>query len=274
MDLARVKRAASRLMEEQVPDRAAALAYYGFLAVPSVLILALGVVGLVAEPDDVRRLLDKTGDVMPPEAVTLLNNSIGRVAGGSSDGVLMVIAGFALAMWSGSGAMNALMRALNAMYRVDEGRSFVRQRTTAMLMLVWTLVAVALVVVLLILGPALSGWIGDAIDHPGLTKALWWTLQWPVLVGGIMLSFGGMLFLGPDRRAPWRVASLGAVVATVLWLAISGLFALYTSRLGSFNAAWGSLSVVVVTLMWLWLSAIALLLGAGIDAEVDDPERT
>lgn len=274
MSVARVKRAAARLMKEQVPDKAAALAYYGFLAVPSVLILALGITGLVAQPGDIRRMLDKTGDVMPPEAVTLLNDSIGRAAGNNSGGVVMVIVGFVLALWSGSGAMNALMRALNDMYGVEEGRSFVKQRGTAMLMLVWTLVAVALVVVLLIMGPALSRWIGDATGHPGLTRGLWWTLQWPVLVGGIMLSFAGVLFLGPDRRAPWRVLSFGAVVATALWLAISGLFAFYTSRLGSFNAAWGSLSVVVVTLMWLWLSAIALLLGAGIDAEVEDPGRT
>ncbi|MCB0880628.1 MAG: YihY/virulence factor BrkB family protein [Thermoleophilia bacterium] len=268
MNLDVVKSAAKRAKAAEVPDRAAALAYYGFLAVPSVLLLVLGALGIFSSPDQIGRILDKGKDVMPPEAITLLKDSVGRQAGNAGGGVLLVLVGLVLAMWSGSGAMNAMMRAMNGVYGVKETRDFVKQRVTAVAMLAWALLAVVLVVGLLILGPVLSRWLGDAVGNRGVTSALWWTLQWPLLVIGVMASFAGMLLLGPNRpNSRWRLRSRGALIATVLWIIVSAAFALYASRLGSFNAAWGSLSVVVVTLMWLWLSSMVLLFGAALDAE-------
>lgn len=263
-----VKKAAKRAKAAEVPDRAAALAYYGFLAVPSVLLLVLGALGLFSSPDQIGRILDKGKDVMPPEAITLLKDSVGRQAGKAGGGLLLMGVGLVLALWSGSGAMNAMMRAMNGVYGLKETRAFVRQRMTALAMLAWTLLAVVLVVGLLILGPVLSRLLGDAVGNRGVTLALWWTLQWPLLIIGVIASFAGMLFLGPNRPdSRWRIRSKGAIIATVLWIVVSAAFALYASRLGSFNAAWGSLSVVVVTLMWLWLSSMALLFGASLDAE-------
>lgn len=269
LDIGMVRRAAKRALAAQVPDRAAGLAYYAFLAVPSVLLLALGAVGAVWSRDDIARVIAKARDVMPPEAITLLTDNLGRQADSGGGNLALIVGGFALALWSGSGAMNSLMRALNGVYGVRESRSFVKQRLTALGMLCWVLFALVLVVGMLVLGPLLSAWLGDATGKPGLISTLWWTAQWPILLAGVGVSFAGVLFLGPDRENRWRIGSTGAILSTLLWVTISGGFAFYTSKLGSFNATWGSLSVVVVTLMWLWLSAIALLVGAAVDAEAD-----
>ena len=59
------------------------------------------------------------------------------------------------------------------------------------------------------------------------------------------------------------------MLATVVWLAVSGLFAVYTASFGSYNKTWGSLAAVIVMLTWLWLAAIALLLGAELNAETE-----
>jgi membrane protein len=265
-----VVRSAKELMKDQVPDRAAALAYYAFLSIPAVLLLALGIFGLVASPNDVTRLLDRADGVLPPEAITLLNDSLSNVAAGSGSGLTLLLIGIPVALWSATGAMNALMRALNIVYDREERRGFVKQRLTALAMLAWTFFAVLLVVGLLILGPVISRWIGSAVGAEGLVSVLWWTVQWPILVGGLLLSFAGILFLGPDVEHPrWRVLTVGAIVSTVLWVLISAGFAFYASNFGSYNATWGSLSVVVVTLTWLWLSGLAFLLGAEVDSELE-----
>jgi len=265
-----VVRSAKELTRDQIPDRAAALAYYAFLSIPAVLLLALGVFGLVADESDVGRLLGRAEGVLPPEAITLLNDSLTNVAQGSGSGLTLLLVGIPIALWSATGAMNALMRALNTVYDRDERRGFVRQRLTALGMLAWTFVAVVLVVGLLILGPVISDWIGEAVGAEDVVSVLWWTVQWPILLAGLLLSFAGILYLGPDVEHPrWQVLTAGAVVATVLWIVISAGFAFYASNFGSYNKSWGSLSVVVVTLTWLWLSGLAFLLGAEVDSELE-----
>jgi membrane protein len=137
-------------------------------------------------------------------------------------------------------------------------------------MLAFALLGFALAFGLLVLGPVLSTWIGNTIGEPGVVKAIWWIAQWPILVGGLLLAFAGILFLGPNVEHPrWKFLSFGAVLAVVLWLIASGAFALYVSKFGSYNKAWGSLSAVVILMTWFWLSGVALLLGAEINAEAE-----
>ncbi len=99
---------------------------------------------------------------------------------------------------------------------------------------------------------------------------IWWVAQWPVLILGLLLAFAGVLYLGPNVDHPrWRFLTPGAVLAVIVWLVASGLFAVYASRFGAYNKAWGSLAAVVVMLTWLWLSGLALLLGAELNAEIE-----
>src|SRR5262249_33724710 len=132
--------------------------------------------------------------------------------------------------------------------------------------------AFLLVAALLILGPQIEKWVGSAIGQTSLVNWLWWAAQWPILIIGLLTAFATVLYLAPnlkdeDRR--WKFVTPGAVTATVSWLAVSGAFAYYTSRFGSYNKTWGSLSAVIITLPWLWLSSLALLFGAELNAEIE-----
>jgi membrane protein len=99
---------------------------------------------------------------------------------------------------------------------------------------------------------------------------IWWTLQWPILVAGLLFAFAGVLYLGPNVAHPrWRFLTPGSATAVAIWIVASGLFAVYVSLFGSYNKAWGSLAAVIVMLTWLWLSALALLFGAEINAEAE-----
>jgi len=95
-------------------------------------------------------------------------------------------------------------------------------------------------------------------------------LQWPVLIGGLLAAFAALLYVGPNVDEPgWQFLTPGALVAVTIWLLASGLVALYPPFLGSYHKTWGSFATVIVTLTWLWLSAIALLVGAELNADAE-----
>jgi membrane protein len=265
-----VKRAGKSALADGITDLAAALAYYSFMAIPSVLLVAVGVFTLVASPNDISSLLAHVGKVVPAQTTELLNTSLRRLDSKPSSSIVMTIVGFVLAVWSTTGAMTAFMRALNRAYDRKETRNFVRQRIVALSMVFVMSIAFLLVFGLLILGPHLSSWIGSATHAKTLVQWIWWGAQWPILIAGLLAAFATLLYLGPNVEQPkWHFITPGAVTAAVVWLAASGLFAVYTSMFGSYNKTWGSLAAVIVMLTWLWLTGLALLLGAEINSEAE-----
>ncbi len=260
-------RAGKGAWENNVMDVAAALAYRFFTAIPALLLVLVGSFSVAASPKDVTELMARLEGVIPAEAIALLEDSLTRTVVGGGGRALIGI-GALVAFWTATSAMTALIRGLNVVYGREETRGFVRQRLIALAMLASMLVALALVFGLLVLGPVLSGVIGSALGLEGAFEILWWTAQWPILIGGLLLAFSAILYLGPNfEERYFRFLTLGATVALVLWLAGSGLFALYVSNFGSYNKAWGSLAAVIIMLTWLWLSSLALLLGGAINAE-------
>jgi len=265
-----VKRALKEANRDHVTNLAAALAYYAFLAIPSALLLAAGIFSLLAGPHAVTTIVDKLGTIIPGQAQTLLSGSLRRMTQHQATGAVVAGIGGALALWSLGGAMQNLMWALNIAYDREETRGFVKRRLTAFVMVFFALLGFALAFGVLVLGPHLSTWIGNAIGAKTIVKIVWWAAEWPLLVGGLLVSFAGILYLGPNVKHPrWKFLSFGSVLAIVIWLAASGAFAFYVSKFGSYNKAWGTLSAVVVMLTWLWLSALALLLGAEVNAEAE-----
>ena len=264
-------RAAKEALDDHITSLAAALAYYAFLAIPSLLLVAVGAFGLFAGPEAVSGIVDRLSGVMPAEAVSLVDEALRRVTEQqASQGATIAVVGIVIALWSLTGAMQTLMWALNAAYEREETRGFLKRRLTALTMVLLMLLAFALAFGLLVLGPHLSGWIGSAVGAEALVQWLWWAAQWPILVVGLLLSFATILYLGPNVDHPrWSFLTIGTAFAVVLWLAASGAFAVYASAFGSYDKTWGSLAAVILMLTWLWLSSLALLFGAEINAETE-----
>jgi membrane protein len=265
-----LKRAVKAANEDHITNLAAALAYYAFLAIPATLLIAAGLFGLVAGPHAVTTLIDKLQGIIPSQASSLLEGSLRRLTEKQGTSITLIAVGGVLALWSLSGAMQNVMWALNLAYGREETRGFVRRRVVAAAMAVFALMGSALALGLLVLGPHLSHWIGNAVGNKTVVEIVWWAAQWPILIGGLLLAFAVIYYLGPNIEHPkWQFLSFGSVFAVVVWLLASGAFAFYASRFGSYNKAWGSLSAVVVMLTWLWISSVALLLGAEINAEAE-----
>jgi membrane protein len=209
--------------------------------------------------------------VMPAQATSLLGGSLRRLDQHPSTGIAMTVVGFVLAIWSTTGAMTSFMTAANLAYGRKDRRSFPVKRLVAVGMVAAIGVAFLLMATLLIFGP---GFEQLAASHAGPLSGpldwIWWVAEWPILVVGLMAAFSTVLYLGPDVDHPrWRFITPGSVLATGVWLAASGAFAVYTSMFGSYNKTWGSLAAVIVMLTWLWLAAVALLLGAELNAEAE-----
>jgi membrane protein len=183
----------------------------------------------------------------------------------------MTVAGFLLAIWSTTGAMTSYMTAINLAYERRDGRSFLGKRLIAVELVAVIGLAFLLVAVLLIFGPPLERFVAaHAGPVSGAIGWIWWIAEWPILVAGLLAAFATLLYLGPDVAHPrWRFITPGSLLATVVWLAASGGFAVYTASFGSYNKTWGTLAAVIIMLTWLWLAAVALLLGAEVNAEVE-----
>lgn len=264
------ERTARASLDDNVPLIASALAYSSFLAIPSALLLVLGVFSLLAEPGTIVRLIDHLETVVPAEAANLLEDGLRRLQASERAGVAIALVGGVLALWSLSGAMSSYMTGLNIAYERKDRRGFVRRRLVALLMIGCVGAAVVPISVFLVFGPMVERSLGDWLEIEGALKYVWWTVQWPVLLAGLLVAFEAMYWLGPDLdEKRWRPISAGSLTAALAWLALSGGLALYAAEFGSFNKTWGTLSAVIVTLIWLWASGLALLFGAELNRELE-----
>ena len=269
--LAILMRAGKESINDHIPNLAAALAYYAFLAIPALMLVAVGIFGLFADEDAVAEIIQRLEGVAPREALNLLDESLRRVTETQSgSGLAMIIVGSVLALWTLTGSMETLMWSLNSAYEREETRGFVKRRLTGLAMVFLMLFAFVLVFGLLVLGPHLSGWIGDAVGMEAVVKWLWWTAQWPILLLGLLFAFATIFYLGPNVDHPrWTFLTFGTTISVVVWLLASGAFSVYVSQLGSFNKTWGSLAAVIIMLTWLWISGLALLFGAEVNVEAE-----
>jgi membrane protein len=268
------KRAGKQTLEHNLPLIAQALAYSTFFAIPSVLLVVVGLFTLLAGPQTIDNLIARLHTVIPHQASELLSSSLHRLDQRPGSSLTITIIGAVLALWSTTSAMNAYMIGINIAYGHNDRRGFVKKRLVALVMVAIIGAAFLLVGALLIFGPPIQQWVGNATGASSFLGWVWWIAEWPVLLLGLMAAFATLLYLGPDEdNLQWRFLTPGAVVSVVIWLVTSGAFAFYTANFGSYNKAWGSLAAVIVMLTWLWLPALALLFGAELNAEVERSAR-
>jgi membrane protein len=263
----KLKAAGRNTLGDGMPMIAQALAFSAFLAIPSILLLVVGLFTLLSGPETINNVIGRLHGVMPAQATSLVSDTLHRLDQANGTSVVMIVVGAVLALWSTTGAMTTFMAAVNLAYGHQDRRNFFSKRLIAVAMVAVIGFAFLLVAVLLIFGPTVEKYVGNATHLRGPLDWIWWIAQWPILVAGLFAAFATLLYLGPDHtERRWRVLSAGTAVAVVIWLVLSAAFAFYTSHFSSYNKAWGSLAAVIVMLTWLWLSSLALLFGAEVDA--------
>ncbi len=264
-----IKRTVTEFSEDNLTDSAAALTYYGVLAVFPAMIALISVVGLIGNPhtiiSDAAKVVSSVG---PASAVSTFKGPIdGLVAAKSSAGILF-IAGIAGALWSASGYVGAFMRASNTMYEVQEGRSFIKLRPLQMLVTLVLVILQVIVLAALVLTGPLARTVGTAVGLGSAAVTAWDIAKWPVLLVIVILMFAVLYYFSPNARlGGFKRVLPGAALALAVWLVASAGFAFYVANFGSYNKTYGALGGVITFLVWLWLSNVALLLGAEFNAE-------
>ena len=256
--------------DDQCTDLAAALTYYGVLAIfPAVLALS-AILGLVGQSEkSVQTVLDVISPLVSEDALGTIEPTLLELASSQTAGWALLF-GAVLALWSASGYVGAFARAMNRIYEIGEGRPFWKLRPVMLLITLVAIVLVALVLLMLVVSGPLAQSIGDQIGVGDQAVQVWSIAKWPVMVLAVMMIVAILYYATPNVQQPkFRWISVGAVVAIVLWMIASAGFAFYVANFASYNKTYGSLAGVIIGLVFLWLTNVALLLGAEIDSELE-----
>lgn len=259
-----------RIKSHNLAVVAAGIAFWGLLAIPAVLTAVLSIYGLFAEPDKVEAQIEDNLSALPEDARSIITGQLESVAGASGGGLAVGAAiGILLALWTSSGAVAKVIATLNTIWGVTEDRKFFKLRGMAIGITFGAIVFVIGAAFLLAILPPL-------LSEVGLADAGRWLLnagRFPALLAFMAVGLAVLYWMGPNRRTRFRPITWGAIVATLLWVVVSGLFSVYTASFASYNETYGSLGAVVILLMWLYLTAFMVLLGAEIDASREDLDR-
>ena len=266
---ATLKRTFTEFSEDNMSDWAAALTYYGLLALFPALIAMVSIVGLVADPASVTKTVTQiVSSLGPKSAAETFAGPIKSITSNKSAAGFAFVVGLVLALYSASSYVGAFMRAANVVYETPEGRPFWKLRPLQMLVtLVMVLLLAAVALSLVLTGPIVRIVAGPlGIGDTAVT--IWNIAKWPVLLLVVVLMFAVLFHAAPNVKLPsFKWVSAGALFAIVLWLIASALFAFYVANFGSYNKTYGALGGLVCLLVWMWITNIALLLGLELNSE-------
>ena len=264
-----LKRTVKEFKEDNLTDWAAALTYYGILAIFPALLALVSILGLVGK-DATQPLIDNLGKVAPGPAKDIFTNAITNLQKSSGAAGILFIVGLAGALWSASGYVAAFMRASNAIYDVGEGRPIWKTAPTRVLTTIVLLVMLVIVAVGVTFTGGLAEKAGELIGLGSTAIDVWNIAKWPVILAVVITMFAILYWAAPNVKHPkFRWISPGGVVAVLVWILASAAFAFYVANFGSYNKTYGALAGVIIFLMWLWISNIAVLLGAEFNAELE-----
>ena len=266
---ATLKRTVKEFREDNLTDWAAALTYYGVLAIFPALIVLVSILGLVGE-SATQPLIDNLGAVAPGPAKEIFTNAIENLQGSQGAAGVLFVVGLLGALWSASGYVAAFMRASNAIYEMEEGRPIWKTLPVRVGLTLVLLILLALSTIAVVLTGGLAEKVGDVIGLGETAVTVWNIAKWPVLLLVVSFMFALLYWAAPNVKQPgFRWVSPGGIVAVVGWLIASAAFAFYVGNFGSYNKTYGALGGVVVFLVWLWISNIVILLGAEFNAELE-----
>lgn len=253
--------------EDEILDRAAALSFYLLFALFPTLLFLTALLALLPIPDLMDQLTGYVARVLPGEAASVTRTTVGEIAGGARGGLLS--AGVLLALWAGSSGMTAVITTLNIAFDVEEPRPWWKRRLVAIALTAGFAVFIMSALVLMVFGPrigaAVAGWLGLG----SVFTIVWNAGSFPLVIFFVLVGIQLVYYLAPGGDQQWSWLTPGAVVALILWLAASFGLRAYVAYFGTYDVTYGSIGGVILLMLWLYLTAVAILLGAEVNGEIE-----
>jgi membrane protein len=258
---------------DNITDWAAALTYYSVMAIFPAIIALVSIIGLVGH-SLTQPLLDNVGKVAPGPAKDIITSAIKNLASNKGGAGIAFIVGLVLALNSASSYISAFTRASNSIYDVEEGRPIWKLKPQQIgITLVMLLLLVLITVAVAVSGP-LAKELGKVVGVGDSAVKIWDIAKIPIILLVVSFMFAFLYKTAPNVKQPgFKFWSPGGVVALVIWIVASLLFALYVAKFASYNKTYGSMGGVIVFLLWMWITNLAILFGAEFNSELQRSQQ-
>ena len=264
-----LKRTFKQFSEDKLTTWAAALTYYAILSIFPALLALMSILGLIGQ-SATQPLIDNLGAVAPGPAKDIVTGVLGDLQANSGASGLAFVIGLAVAIWSASGYINGFMEASNSVWDVPEGRPIWKRIPLRIGLTVLMLVLLAASALMVVLTGPVAQKVGDLVGLGDTFIAVWAIAKWPVLVLLVSFMISLLYYLAPNVKQPgFPWVTPGGVLAVVLWIVASVLFAFYVANFSSYSKTYGSLGGIIVFLIWLWITNVVILLGAEFNSEME-----
>ena len=261
------RRTYAEFMADNCLGLAAQLAYYFVLALFPALLFLVALISFLPVANVLDTIIGTLSRVAPGEVLKIVQDQILTIAHDQSAGLLTF--GMLGTIWSSSSGVTAIIDSLNQAYDIQEGRPWWKVRLVALGLTVALGLFVIISTVLVVSGPAIAEKVAEWFRLGAAFTWTWRIVQWPVIFLLISSAIAMVFYFAPDAEQEWIWITPGSILATLLWIVVSLGFKIYVSNFGSYNATYGAIGGVIVLLLWLYVSALAVLFGAELNAEIE-----
>ena len=257
--------------DDQMTHHAAALTYYALMSLFPAILLALSLLGLLGQyPETYNAIIGYLREVAPTSVVDPLDRSLRGALQSKGTAATALVISVGVALYGTTGALEAARRALNVVFEIDAGRTFLRRKAVDVTS---TFVLMALILVSLVMAFVGGRFAEDLLGFLGFgstTARVWNVARWPGAIATAMLVFAFVYYVTPDvQQRSFRWVTPGAAVGVLVWLTASFGLSTYVSKVADVGAIYGAFAGAIVLVAWLWLTNVALLLGAELNAEIE-----
>ncbi len=234
-------------------------------------VFLLSLLNLFGAQEFLDTLFDRASVVLTEGAAAFLEDQLLGIATSKAQGAYTAgaIASLLLTLWGVSGAFRSVMKAMNAMYEIEEARPTWKRYLLSVLLSLGTAALLLFALALILFGPQLGAAVGDSVGLGSVPRLLWNVVLWPVLFCEVLLAFSLVYYFAPDVEQSFRWVSLGSIIAVTSWIVFSVLFSLYINNFGSYNATYGSLAGVAIFLLYIYYSSLIMLIGAEMNQVIE-----
>jgi len=264
-----LKRAGKEFGDDKLTHWAAALTYYGVLSLFPAILALVSILGLAGD-SLIQSLIDNISAVAPGPAKDIVTSALQNLQQASGAAGLAFVIGLATAIWSASGYIGAFMDASNSIWEMEEGRPIWKKLPLRVGITVLMLLLVCVLAVMTVVSGPIAQYVGNLIGLGDAAVTAWNIAKWPVMALLVAFMLALLYWAAPNVKHPkFQWVSPGSIVAVLVWVIASALFAFYVANFSSHNKTYGSRGGGIAFLVWLWITNIVILFGAELNAETE-----